>query len=164
MIKQLIVVITFLISGMTYGQNQYGDNITKQGNELCKAMVTQDYETLAKYTYPRIVEMMGGKKQMIATVAGGMQQLKSQGIQFKEVSIGEPEKIYTAGKEIHCLVPQTIISDVQGTEDKRTTYLLAISKNKGKRWYFVDATNLDNTNVKNLLPEFNDDMKLPKKQ
>lgn len=160
------IIITLFLSlsfSIATAQNKFADAINAAGSELAQAMVSKDYEILADYTYPKIIEMMGGRKRMITIVGSGMERMADQGLRFSKVEIGAPEEIFQAGSEIHCLVPQkTVMTNGSGTATNNS-YLLAISNTNGERWYFLDIAQLTNENAKELFPEFNSNLKIPAK-
>jgi hypothetical protein len=50
------------------------------------------------------------------------------------------------------------------TKIRRESHLLAISKDNGKHWYFMDTANLLRDNVKSILPHYNMELKIPAKE
>lgn len=90
--------------------------------------------------------------------------MEQQRIRFETVVIGEPSKTVNAGEEIHCLIPQTILMKVPKGKMKSETYLLAVSKDNGDNWFFIDTVNLTMENVKTVLPNYNSDLKIPTKK
>jgi hypothetical protein len=106
---------------------------------------------------------MGGKDKMINLISKEMQRIEDQGVVFLELSIGEPEEVYKAGEEIHCLVPQKVILENNDGKIISRSHLLAVSADLGKNWYFVDIAQLTSENVTVLFPKFNSDLKIPVK-
>lgn len=137
--------------------------IKQQAMETARAVQMQDYETLISHTYPKVIEIVGGRDKMISILKKGNEELGQQGITFDEFIIGAPSQTVAAGDEIHCLVPQTVFMKKTGEKYriKSETVLIGISKDEGKHWYFVDAVNLNMKNVKTVLPNYNTDLILP---
>ncbi|QIE58203.1 hypothetical protein G5B37_01065 [Rasiella rasia] len=157
------VLFVFLLcsSNLLLSQNQFEDKIIEDSTIMADAIKRGDFETLADYTYPYIIELMGGRDTMISLTENATTQMKQQGIDFKTVVLGKPAEIYKAGEELHCLVPQTIeLTTPQGIIVNKS-YLLAVSSNNGKRWYFIDATQLTDENVLDIFPNFNSNLKIP---
>lgn len=138
--------------------------IKEQAELTASALLQGDYETLIKFTYPKIVEMVGGKESMISLIKKGKIEMNQQGISFDEVTIGDPSNIVKAGDEIHCLVPQKIFMKVPKGKMKTGTHLLAVSKDNGNHWFFIDTVNLTMENIKNVLPNYNTELQLPIKK
>lgn len=161
--RRYLTLILTLFTFLTFGQ--VDSKVIKEQAELtAKALLQDDYETLIKFTYPKVVEMVGGQAKMISLIKKGKAEMGQQGISFEKVTIGSPSKTVNAGNEIHCLIPQTITMKVPNGKMKSETYLLAISKDNGNHWYFIDTVSLTLENIKNVLPNFNTDLKLPTKK
>lgn len=132
---------------------------------MADAFMTSDYKTLVRYTYPKVVQMMGGQKQMTEFLDKSISEMKEQGFSFKSVQIGLTDQRAKAGKEIHALVLQRLVMSVPGGSLTAPSYLLAISADGGKQWHFVDTAPLnDKAKLRAIFPQFNPALKIPDKQ
>jgi hypothetical protein len=161
MIKNLIYAAIILVLPLAV-QAQDTAVVKKEANILAQAMIAGNYETLLDHTYPKAVKIAGGKQKMMAIVNTGMAQMKTQGIVFENASIGTPGKFYKAGTEIHCLVPENLTMKLPNAHIISHSYLLAISNNGGKTWSFLDLNNSSSEKVKQLIPNFNPALIIPK--
>ena len=159
--RQLTFLLTFLTT-LTFAQVD-SDVIKKQAELTAKALLNDDYETLIKFTYPKVIELVGGRDKMISLIKKGKIEMGQQGISFDKVIIGKPSKTVIAGDEIHCLVPQTVYMKVPKGKLKSETQLLAVSRDNGSNWFFIDAVSLTKDNIKRVLPNYNFDLVLPTK-
>lgn len=128
--------------------------------KLLDATMKEDYATLLKYTYPKALALGGGMAKMTATIKTGMKQMKESNVSFHSVKLHEPGKIYKAGKELHCVIPQTTVMKVTGGYLTAETPLLCISSDGGKNWTYISAGNMDKEKIKLLFPNFNHALKL----
>lgn len=137
--------------------------IKQQALIVAKATKMQDYATVIKYTHPALIKMVGGNDAMMKLLTTTMKTVAEQGIQIDSVSLGQPGNFFKAGEEIHCLVPQDVI--MKFGNDKKIIakgYLIAISNDKGFNWSFLNLTEeLNNETIIKLLPNFNQELKLP---
>jgi hypothetical protein len=158
--------LTFLLALFTTPSFGQVDSkvIKDQAESTAKALLNDDYETIIKFTYPKVIELVGGRDKMISLIKKGKIEMGQQGITFDRVIIGKPSKTVIAGDEIHCLVPQTIFMKVRKGKMKSETQLIAVSRDKGANWYFIDAVNLNKDTVKKVLPNYNFDLVLPNKK
>jgi len=139
--------------------------IKQQAEQLAAAMISNDYQTIANFTHPKVVELLGGRDKMISIIKNGNIEMMKQGISFDKTIIGRPlDQVVKAGNEIHCLVPQTVFMKVPKGKMKQESHLLAISKDNGVHWYFIDTVKLTDENVKSVLPNFNSDLRIPAKK
>jgi hypothetical protein len=135
--------------------------VKQQANVLAQAVIKGDYKTLVDHMYPRVVAMMGGKEKMLNTANTSMANMKAEGIVFENATIGSPGKFYRAGKEIHCLVPETITLKMPKGHVVAQSYLLAISADGGKTWSFIDLNKNTINNITKMFPYFNPELKIP---
>ena len=156
-------ILGLLITFQVMAQSSLTAVIRTEAQVLAQATMNYDAETMFKYSYPKLVEMIGGKTRFIQQFKMSTDNLKSQGIVIKSVVMGEPGTIYTAGTELHALVPQETIIDQKGVEIKSKNYLLAVSSNGGKQWYFINLDSFKEESIRLLFPNFNPQLKIPAK-
>jgi hypothetical protein len=135
--------------------------VKQQATLMAQSMTKGDYKNIVNYTYPKAVQLAGGKEKMTAMISTAMQQMKTAGISFESITVGDPGKFYTAGKEIHCLLPETIIMASKQGRMAMHSNLLAVSGDGGKSWSFLDMNNSTADKVKQLIPNFNPALKIP---
>jgi hypothetical protein len=153
-------IIFTLISLINYAQIETG-NVKTQADSMANALLNGDYGTLIDFTYPKFVEEGGGKEKMISLTKEGIDEMNQKGISILSVSIGEPSEAVFAGNEIHCIVSQAIELKVPDGKLKSISYLLAISKDSGRKWYFIDIGSWTTEKALTILPNFNKDLKIP---
>lgn len=165
MTKRLLLsgILGFLITFQVIAQNSLTSVIRTEAQVLALATMNYDAETLYKYSYPKLIEMVGGKTRFLQQFKLSSDNLKSQGIVIKSVVMGEPGTIYTAGTELHALVPQETTIEQKGIEIKSKNYLLAVSSNGGKQWYFINLDSFKEESIQLLFPNFNPQLKIPAK-
>jgi len=159
--KYTLTITLLAFSLFTDAQNTQ-KAIKEKATEVANATVSSEWETVVKYTYPKIIQMMGGKEQMISIMVNAMQE---QQVKIISAEIGEPGEIYTSGEDnLFCLVPETITIEIPNGKIKSESYLLAVSENKGSRWYFIDTAQLNMDNVQEMLPDYNMELVIPTKK
>jgi hypothetical protein len=128
-ITHLTLLLT-LLAAACYGQVD-SKAIKEQAELTGKALLNDDFETIIKFTYPKVIELVGGRDKMVSLIKKGKIEMAQQGISFDKVTIGNPSKAVIAGDEIHCLVPQTVYMKVPKGRMKSETQLIAISRDQG---------------------------------
>jgi predicted Holliday junction resolvase-like endonuclease len=87
-----IFVLIFLTSNTVLSQSQSikfdTSNLKKQATEMAESFMLSDYKTLVKYTYPKVVQMMGGEQKMLNSINEGLTEMKEQGYIIKSVQVG----------------------------------------------------------------------------
>jgi len=150
--------MSIFLSTINFAQNKPDKSVThkssikSQAEKMGSLLLKNDFEGFIKYTYPKVVEKLGGKKKMIAIMQNGSRQMESEGSKFLNVTIGNPGKILTVGSELQSSLPQTIEMQVSGGKLITKSTLIAISSDKGVNWYFIDTSGKDIHQMRKLLP------------
>jgi hypothetical protein len=135
--------------------------IKTQALEMARAMAKKDFEKVATFLYPTLTTE--AKKQMQAP--GMMDSLTKKMEQFKpeikRITIGNPGEVVTHNKVMQALLPQELEIKTTLMSIAFETTLVALSDDKGKKWYFVDANMYREESIKNKLPELSPKLVLP---
>lgn len=135
--------------------------VKRQAALFAHATFQVDVEHIIAGTYPGLIELSGGKEQMAQLITERMDELKKKGITGFEGRVGKPGKIYKAGAELHCLLPEEVIFRTSAGRYLSRSYLLGISNNNGESWTFMDVGNMPADILHRLLPNFNEELKIP---
>ena len=161
-IFKIILPILLIAFTNSYGQkNEYRETIITEANKMVNSLKGNDYQSLINHTYPKLIEILGGKTSMLNQMNTQMKRMEDSGAKISDVKIGKPKDIYVAGDELHCLVPQKLVLTVPTGKVITNSFLLAISNNNGQNWYFLDTSQLDLGKIDQLFPKFNKDLDLP---
>jgi hypothetical protein len=134
----------------------------RDGNAMYEAFRRGRLAEFAAFTYPAVVEQMGGKQKMVALLEEGLAEMKGQGYRFVSGKVRAPVQMVEAGAQIHALLPLEQILTAPGGELHLTGHLLGISGDGGKRWTFIDTAKLTPQSVREVLPQFNEELRLPR--
>jgi hypothetical protein len=159
---KLILKITLLLVFPAFVFAQDPSVVKHQADVVAKALLNSDFKTVIAHTYPKAVNIGGGKEKMLQMMSNGINQMKAQGFAFEKITIGQPGKFYKAGSEIHCLVPQQLIMKTSKGRMSANSNLLAVSNDGGKNWSFLDMNQGTINSVKQLFPDFNSNLIIPK--
>ncbi len=109
--------------------------------------------------HPKIVDIAGGKQTLIENTLLEMQALGN--FQVQNVVFENPKNFTILNNVIYGILPFKITQNFDGTIDTMSSYLLVISENQGKKFYYLDATALKNPLLENLFPDIKFAIKLP---
>lgn len=154
----LLLILPFVASA------QNSDAVKKDAQAVSAALLKGDYETVVAHTYPKAIEIAGGKTKMLQMLTTGLAQMKQQGFAFESITMGAPGKFYKAGSEIHCLVPESIVMKTQQGRFRGESNLLAVSQNQGKTWTFLDLNAGSIKAIDQIFPKFNHSLVIPQPQ
>jgi hypothetical protein len=140
-----------------------GEAARRDGNAMYDAFRRGRLEEFVAFAYPAVVQEMGGKEKMVAVLKKGLAEMATQGFRFVSGRVSGPIQVVRAKGELHALVPLTQILSAPGGELHLAGHMLGVSSNNGQSWTFIDAGTLTPDNVRQLLPSFNPELKLPPK-
>lgn len=168
--KNIIALIALVLTCFTASSqtNNIRAVILKQANEMGNFFITKDYASFAKYSHPTMVEMMGGEEKMLEYIKVNFKQLEDEGIVFQKIHFGEPSTIYKVKledrEELQCTLPQMIEMKIPGGIFTANATLIALSRDKGANWYFIDTSGNNLTSMKKLIPSLSPDLVIPENQ
>jgi hypothetical protein len=151
----LLVIIPFT----TFAQDTTA--LKKQAVRFANATFNSDHKLVIDLTYPKLITLSGGRDSMQKLIVERIAALKKQGIIKFEGMVGSPGPFITAGKQVHCLIPEIIVLKMYNGRYVTRTYLLAISDDKGKSWTFMDVGKMPGDVLHKLLPNYNNDLLIP---
>lgn len=160
-ISMLILLVTCGVAARAEDEPKSAVVKTKAG-EIVAAIKKEEYAKVVDLTYPKLVELVGGRERMLAELEASMKQLKQKGYSFKSIEVGEPGEILTEGKNTFAVVPTT--TEMAAPEGKIVleSYLLGISSDGGKTWTFVDGNGISAAEKRDLiLPKLPAKLELP---
>ncbi|KAF2519084.1 hypothetical protein E0W68_04755 [Flavobacterium salilacus subsp. salilacus] len=160
----LLLFIILLVMPAAKGQPANGDMdtvILQEADKMGKAFVSAEYDAFAEFTHPTIVIMMGGKEKMISEIARSFDQIKSEGVSFKNVSYGAPSEIIQYEGQLQCTLPQMIDMKVDNGTVTANAVLIAVSMDNGAKWYFIDPTGNDIATMRKIIPTLSPALKIP---
>ena len=107
--------------------------------------------------------MMGGREKAISIVDAGIKNMKEHGAEILAFRIGVPSDFKTGGSDLFTVIPTEV--DAKVPEGKLTgkSFLVGISSDQGKTWFFADGSQLNEESVKSMFPKFPAALKLPAK-
>lgn len=155
-------IILFLTISLVAESQDIKSRLKNQAKEMSEAAITGNYNLVLKFIYPKFVEQFGGENELLKVVIEGMENLKAEGTKIESVEIGEVEKIFEAGKELHSLLSEKIILNTKKGRFLVNSYLFAVSIDNGQNWFFIDC-NIGKELITSFFPNFNNDLIIPEK-
>ena len=140
------------------------ERIHEQATALVAAYRANEYEKALQMTYPRIMELAGGREKMLALVKQAAGEMNKKDFKVDSVDVGEPSDPVQGNNKLFSIVPETLHLIMPHAIGESPGYLLAISADQGETWTFVDGAGLTAENVRSICPDFPDALKLPDKQ
>ena len=146
----------------SYGQiNEASSNLKIQASKMGTAFISGDYEVFAKYTHPEVLKSMGGTSKMIEVLKRTTNEMKAKGMSFSSITFDEPSKVVKSGKELQATIIQHTEIRLQNGRLVSTSTLIAISKDEGVNWTFIDTSNKDIATMRKALPNLSPSIVIP---
>ncbi len=164
----LVIVMLFLLtmSGCAKAPKPDGPkdqlNLKTAAEASTSALLRRDFATVADYTYDPLVEIIGGKEEVVFTLEGQLKDLDDKGMAIVSINVGEPGPVNNIENLQFSVVPTTIKLKYKDASLVSESFVLGVSNDGGKRWKFVDGAVSDNQEVmKELFPNAADKLQLP---
>lgn len=159
--KKSISLILFLLcfSG-AYAQSE-NTQLNKQLSEMREYFLAEDYDSFANFTYPKIIEMMGGKQNMVNLTKQAIDGLKAQNISFAALNYADASQIFEKGGELQCTVVQETILNTPNGKIQSLSALIGISKDGGQNWTFIETSGKDKKALSAVFPNLHEDLVIP---
>ncbi len=154
-----ILLLTFSMGSCTVMKIAKQIKVLKEQAEMyAKAIKNNDYKTLLKHTYPGMVEKLGGESGAQSHLEKMVGQFNVTGMRLDEIITGEPSEIVKSGSEYQSVISQKISVKVPGGFLDSELNFLAVSKDKGKNWFFIDTAK---NNPEDFVPQLSPSIKIP---
>jgi hypothetical protein len=136
--------------------------VKRHAQEVGESLKKKDYAKVIDLTYPKAIELMGGREKAIRAVESEMKKAEDIGVSVASVTIGEPGEFLAEGKNTFVIVPSTTEMTAPGGKIVARSYLLGVSPDGGKTWTFIDGSGLRTPERRKLiLPKLPGKLKLP---
>jgi|ERR1043166_7842198 hypothetical protein len=121
------------------GQRKVEDypNLKTQANDLCKATLTRDFGKMVDYTYPKLIQMLGGRDKMVARLSQEAKLDAAEGFVAQAVDVDVPIQIEMVGKQLFAVMPITVTAKTPNGIGTNDNWLIGISIDDGRNWTFI---------------------------
>lgn len=161
--KKIWILILIINSTFGFAQTE-NKNLNSQLGEMKDYFLAGDYENFVNYTYPKLIEMMGGKSNMVKATEQGMEKMKSNGFSFLDISFKKPSKFLKKDNELQCSFTQVIVMRTPTGKIESEYTLIGISNDNGQNWTFIDTSGKDKETMLKYFPNLHDEIIIePKK-
>ena len=140
---------------------QRTERIKRSAVESSQAFRRGDYETMANQTYPKLVSLLGGRKETIAAMKAMMKEVQARGLVPTAMSVGAPSKPVRSNGKLFSVVPTSLTMAAPDVRITQRSFMLAISTDEGNAWTFLSGSQLTKEIRAQIIPDLPPDLKLP---
>ena len=161
MFKTYLFTFSIAIMGyVAFGQTQM-DNLLISAKKYNKAFIDKDFEALTAMTIPTVVNLAGGDEEFASISKSTLEVYANASIVFVSIDPNSPGEILPADKDLHAILPQTIVMKVGDVKYRKIAYYLASSSDQGLTWTFLDLEPYDVESLKEYVPNFTGELAIP---
>lgn len=157
--KYISLLMICLLSLSLEAQTE-NENLNNQLNTMRTSFLDKDYSVVADYTYPKVIEMMGGKSAMIEATTNSMEQMESQGFTFLDISFKDASQFYEHNGDTQCTLIQVLVMETPNGKVQSESTMLAISEDEGKNWVFLDSSGMPKATLKGFYSNLHPDLEI----
>ncbi|MEL6390443.1 MAG: hypothetical protein AAFQ02_09790, partial [Bacteroidota bacterium] len=132
------------------------DRISESFEIYSDAIISKDFKTAVSKSHPAIVELGGGEVYVIDDLQRDHDMYAAIGVHTIKMEAKQPSKVIEAGNELHAMLPVEHYMKTPVDTTQTTQYYLAVSRDEGSSWYFVDMKRHDESSIKVFLPNYDD--------
>ena len=143
----------------------HADEVEKKMLEAAQqcsdAGITKDWDAVVKFMPPIVIEMSGGKEQVIAAAKAADQQLAADGFTVQKATVSEPIRKKEINGTMYAIIPQQLSISIPQGKLRHKGYMLGISKQPYGTWHFMSITRGSEPQLKQMFPDIAADFEFP---
>jgi len=136
-------------------------NLATQAKEMNDAFARKDYGRFADLTYPKVIEMAGGRDQMLKGITQQLKEMEAEGVVPLSSTSGSPTQFLHDSGSIYAVLPMTVKAKAKDGIFQSEGSMIGVSSDGGTNWTFIDSSGRDHRELKSLLPNIVDRLNLP---
>jgi hypothetical protein len=125
------------------------------------AFARKDYGRFADLTYPKVVELVGGRDQMLQGITQQLKEMEAEGVVLLSSTSGSPTQFVHDSGSIYAVLPTTLKAKAKDGIFQSEGSMIGVSSDGGTNWTFIDASGKDHRELKTLLGNVVDRLNLP---
>src|SRR5256885_6323453 len=111
-----------------------------QAQEMSDAFARKDYQRFVDLTYPKVIEMAGGRDKMLSSMTQQIKEMEAEGVVMLSSSSGAPTQFVRDSGSIYALLPMTVKAKAKDGIFQSEGSTIAVSSDGGANWTFVDRS------------------------
>jgi hypothetical protein len=151
--KKLLVILSIALLPLALIAQEKEIPVKKLAGECTRAMVSGDYGRVVDLTYPRLVELAGGKDRMLDSMEKGRQEMVTEGYEFISANVLKVMDVKKIGALQFVIVTYELKLKAPNGYLVRDSYMLGIASANDENWTFLDGAGLDESKMSYLFPD-----------
>lgn len=159
----LLVVFTFIsLSLSSQTEQELKDLAIENAKTVSTATIAMDFDTVLNYTYPSVLELMGGKEGAITLLKTQFDTMTAEGFVFEKADVKGIISFAKVKDEYHCILETFNQMKMPKMRITSKSFMFGIYDDYAKHWFFVEAKQLKNPAMRDMIfPDFYTTLELP---
>ena len=156
-----VILVTLVLVALVHAAEDPTAKIRASFERASEAVAASDTEAILESTYPGLVQQVGGRAAMRVMVTESLKDLERKNLVVVGTEIVSISQPLQAGAELHSIVRAKRTVKGPGGVQIQDTFMVAVSRDNGMSWTFVDGPQLTPKHIEALFPDFNEALELP---
>ena len=123
--------------------------------EACvRALYAGDLDTVLDLTHPRILDQLGGRERVAATMGEALQPMRDSGMRVESFMFPRPPDFLQAGPRRYVVVPTLAVLVLGGQRVESLNFQVGVLEPGARGWLYVEGARLDAGNVHAVFADF----------
>jgi hypothetical protein len=158
--KKLLLLILICLNLNAFSQTK--EDALRDAKITSKATLEMDFETVLNHTFPKVIDIMGGKEAALTLLNSTFKSMKTQGFVFEKADILSASEIVKEQGQYRCIIEGYNQMKMESQRIKSKSYLLGVYNEAESYWWFMEAKQLKNKEMLDqVLPNFKTQLDIP---
>lgn len=138
-------------------------SLKTQADQFNQASLTADDDKLVELTYPKLIELVGGREEFLANADAIRSEMESQQLRVLSATAEDPKDIIEVNNQIYAIVPVRMRMKAPEGILVGRSFMIGVSEDRGENWKFVSTGSgqLDAEQLKLLFPAAAEKLHIP---
>lgn len=135
--------------------------ISREVGKFARAWEASDYHAILAYLPARVVQQSGGRAAVLVDLKNKFAQARELGANQLEAVPGQPSPPRQVGQWLASVLPLQAVLHGNHVAVTQETHVLALSSDRGKKWFFVLLYDVGQGELNTWFPEFRGKVVVP---
>lgn len=160
--NKTLILLVLLLCGHSALSAQTKTEALRDAKIAATSTLNGDFETLIKYTHPKVIEFMGGEKNALDIIKSSFESMAREGLVFEKADVISVSEVVLEQGEHRCYIEGYNQMKMPGIRIKSKSYLLGFYDAEKKAWSFIEASKVKDSNLMDkIFPKFKTALEIP---
>jgi len=136
-------------------------NIKVHTDSMTNYFLKKDLKSYLTFIYEPMIKLNGGLGKVKADLENELESFAKEGFAISSIKYENISKLIYAKNQIQCTITEKSEYSGTGLKMKLKSTIIAISKDQGKTWKFIDPFGMSLNQLRIYLPELSEEIILP---